>query len=143
MFSNRLAVAVLGVGCLTAAAAGGFLAARQNSVPTPAAAQMQTAEAAPAVGAAAAKPVQETEAIVGDSAKPPAPAAAPEPALCRCQNLGNRFAQTAANSLSLCIYDALAFPRRGRAAVGSKLMGLTKKPIGRQPGARGGRSARR
>ena len=45
MFSNRLAVAVLGVACITAAAGGGYFAARQNAVPTPAAAQGQTAEA--------------------------------------------------------------------------------------------------
>jgi type IV secretory pathway VirB10-like protein len=81
MFSNRVTVAVLGIGCITAAAAGGFIAARQTSVPTPAAAQTaeQTPAAAPvsADASATSRPVQETEAVVGDTAKPPAPAAAP------------------------------------------------------------------
>ena len=83
MFSNRLAVAVLGVACITAAAGGGYFAARQNAVPTPAAAQGQTAEAPlTPVADASAKPVQETEALVGDAVKPapaPAPVAAPPP----------------------------------------------------------------
>jgi len=75
MLSNRLVVAALAVGCISAAAAGGFIAARQNSVP--AAAQVQSADgtSAPAPGAPAAQPVQETEAVVGDSPKPPAPVA--------------------------------------------------------------------
>jgi type IV secretory pathway VirB10-like protein len=82
MFSNRVAVVALGIGCITAAAAGGFIAARQTSVPTPAVAQTaeQTPAAAPvsADASAASRPVQETEAVVGDAAKPPAaPAAAP------------------------------------------------------------------
>jgi type IV secretory pathway VirB10-like protein len=82
MFSNRLAVAVLGVACITAAAGGGYFAARQNAVPTPAAAQGQTAEAplTPVADASASRPVQETEALVGDAAKPapaPAPVASP------------------------------------------------------------------
>jgi hypothetical protein len=78
MFSNRLAVAVLGVACITAAAGGGYFAARQNAVPTPAAAQGQTAEAplTPVADASASRPVQETEALVGDAVRP-APAAAP------------------------------------------------------------------
>jgi len=87
MFSNRLAVAVLAIGCVTAAAAGGYIAARQSTVPTPAAAQATTAEAVPTAAASgepaatAAKPVQETEALVGDAAKPaPAPAVAAAPA---------------------------------------------------------------
>jgi hypothetical protein len=84
MFSNRLAVAVLGVACITAAAGGGYFAARQNAVPTPAAAQSQTAEAplTPVADASASRPVQETEALVGDAVKPapaPAPVAAPPP----------------------------------------------------------------
>jgi len=84
MFSNRLAVAVLGVACITAAAGGGYFAARQNTVPTPAAAQGQTAEAplTPVADASASRPVQETEALVGDAVKPapePAPVAAPPP----------------------------------------------------------------
>src|SRR5262245_35193613 len=80
MFSNRLAVALLGVACITAAGAGGYFAARQNAVPAPVSAQF--AEAPPLADASATKPVQETEAVVGDTAKPssaPAPVA-PAPA---------------------------------------------------------------
>jgi hypothetical protein len=88
MFSNRLAVAVLGVACITAAAGGGYFAARQNAVPTPAAAQGQTAEAplTPVADASASRPVQETEALVGDAARPapaPAPVTAPPPVASR------------------------------------------------------------
>jgi len=88
MFSNRLAVAVLGIACITAAAGGGYFAARQNAVPTPAAAQGQTAEAplTPVADASASRPVQETEALVGDAARPapaPAPVAAPPPVASR------------------------------------------------------------
>ena len=65
MFSNRLAVAALGAGCIAAAAAGGFIAARQNSVPTPAAAQVRAADTVPtasAVDPSAPKPVSEAAA---------------------------------------------------------------------------------
>jgi hypothetical protein len=88
MFSNRLAVAVLGIACITAAAGGGYFAARQNAVPTPAAAQGQTAEAplTPVADASASRPVQETEALVGDAARPapaPTPVTAPPPVASR------------------------------------------------------------
>ena len=65
MFSNRLTFAALVVGCLTAAGAGGYLASRQNTVPTPAAA----AEPSPSVPGTASidRPVEETEAVIGDS----------------------------------------------------------------------------
>src|SRR5271170_4423185 len=72
MSSNRLAFAALGIACMSAAAGGGYLAMRQNTVPMPAAAQGQ--EGAPAT-AAASRPVQETEGIVADS-KTAAPATA-------------------------------------------------------------------
>jgi hypothetical protein len=80
MFSNRLAVAGVALACVCAAAAGGYLANRQNAVPAPASAQEQPAgQPAGAAGAAltAEKPVQETEALVGDAPKaaPAAPAA--------------------------------------------------------------------
>ena len=81
MSSNRLAIAALALACIASAAAGGYLATRQNAVPTPAAA-MTTAPAAPAsatpastaAGAPAAaavpeRPVQETEAVVTEPAK--------------------------------------------------------------------------
>src|SRR5262245_55881105 len=86
MFSNRLAVALLGVACITAAGAGGYFAARQNAVPTPAAAQTAEAPLAPVADASATKPVQETEALVGDTAKPSnvaAPVSAPLPVASR------------------------------------------------------------
>jgi type IV secretory pathway VirB10-like protein len=83
MFSNRLAFAALALACIAAAAGGGFLASRQNTVPAPAMAQSPTS-ATPATGAApttaptslatAERPVQETEAVVGDT-KPQAPSA--------------------------------------------------------------------
>lgn len=95
MLSNRLAFAALAIACIGAAAGGGYLATRQNTVPTPASAEVQTAAstAAPAAAAqtattaAPAKPVQETEGIVGDissrsasAAKPSAAAKAEPPA---------------------------------------------------------------
>ena len=78
MFSNRLAVVLLGVGCITAAGLGGYFAARQNTVPTPAAAQEQPVEGVPLVPATAERPVQETEALVGDTARPKAAPVAAE-----------------------------------------------------------------
>ena len=73
MLSNRLAFAALAIACIGAAAGGGYLATRQNTIPTPASAQVQptapasvpervTAPAAavnPAAPAAPAKAVQE------------------------------------------------------------------------------------
>ena len=88
MLSNRLAFAALAVACIAAAAGGGYLATRQNAVPTPASAQTSTPAAAaqPAVPAgqpapaapqasAAPAPVQETEAVVPEAKPAPAPAA--------------------------------------------------------------------
>jgi len=79
MLSNRLAFAALAVACIAAAAGGGYLASRQNTVPAPASAQTASpvpaaapAPAAPSTAVAAPtadRPVQETEAVVGD-AKP-------------------------------------------------------------------------
>lgn len=88
MLSNRLAVAALGVACIAAAAGGGYLATRQNSVPTPAAAAplaslvpaVTTPERPATTPERPAPAVQETEAVVGDaktgSAPPPANAPA-------------------------------------------------------------------
>jgi hypothetical protein len=75
MLSNRFAFAALGVACIGAAAGGGYIATRQNSVPTPAAAQSREAAAAPATPATPSRPVQETEAVVPDAAARPASAA--------------------------------------------------------------------
>jgi type IV secretory pathway VirB10-like protein len=80
MSSNRLAIAALALACIASAAAGGYLATRQNTVPTPAAA-MTTTPTAPAaetpaatpagapVAAVPERPVQETEAVVSEPAK--------------------------------------------------------------------------
>jgi len=79
MLSNRLAFVALAIACIGAAAGGGYLATRQNTVPAPIAAQSQpaapaaerapaTAAAQPAPAPATAKAVQETEAVVGDTA---------------------------------------------------------------------------
>jgi len=70
MLSNRLAFAALAIACIGAAAGGGYLASRQNAMPTPASAQVQSvapAAASPAAAVQAERPVQETEAVVGDT----------------------------------------------------------------------------
>jgi hypothetical protein len=66
MFSNRLTFAALAAACIAAAGVGGFFASRQNTVPTPASAA--EAPLSTADTAAADHPVQETEAVIGDSA---------------------------------------------------------------------------
>jgi len=79
MQSNRLAFAALAVACIAAAAGGGYLASRQNAVPTPASAQTPASAdvtvakplAASAPTAVADKPVQETEAVVSDAKSTP------------------------------------------------------------------------
>ena len=87
MFSNRLAFLALAAACVAAAAGGGYIATRQNAVPTPASAQGVTPPAAvtaapPAVTGAQAPqaaastpaqetPVQETEAVVGRAKSAP------------------------------------------------------------------------
>ncbi len=83
--SNRLAFAGLAMACMVAAATGGYLATRQNAVPTPAAAASApaTTTTAPvtsttATPSTADKPVQETEGIIGDTAAKPATPASPE-----------------------------------------------------------------
>jgi len=86
MLSNRLAFVALAIACIGAAAGGGYLASRQNTVPAPASAQAQMAPEAttsvtpllPATASAPASPapVQETEGVVGDTAtRTPAAAA--------------------------------------------------------------------
>ena len=88
MLSNRLAFAALAIACIGAAAGGGYLATRQNTVPTPASAQGQVAGPAPAstpapalaeapiAATAPARPVQETEGVIADA--PRASASAPK-----------------------------------------------------------------
>jgi hypothetical protein len=73
MFSNRFAFIVLGLACITAAAGGGYLAIRQNTVPVPAAAAGAPPAGSPSPTAATDRgvpdrPVDKTE-----------PAQAPEP----------------------------------------------------------------
>jgi len=84
--SNRLPFVALAVACVIAAGAGGYLATRQNAVPTPAAAQgapvpASTVAAVPAATQAPPAPVQETEAVVGDTTSKagPEPSASPAP----------------------------------------------------------------
>ena len=75
MLSNKLAFAALAVACIAAAAGGGYLASRQNTVPTPAAAQTAASTSETPVAATATpagRPVQETEGIVGDRPASPA-----------------------------------------------------------------------
>ena len=83
MLSNRLAFAALAVACIGAAAGGGYLATRQNTVPTPASAQAQPVPAvaptpaaatptAPVTTAAApAKALRDTEPVVADTPRKP------------------------------------------------------------------------
>jgi type IV secretory pathway VirB10-like protein len=74
MLSNKLAFAALATACMAAAAGGGYLASRQNAVPAPVAATSAPAPAAAAAPSAtgpAERPVQETEAVIGDSAAKP------------------------------------------------------------------------
>lgn len=90
MLSNKLAFAAVAICCIGAAGAGGYLASRQNAVPTPAAAQgasattVETPKPVPASSTAARQaapqPVQETEGIVGDAPSPRAAAAKNPPA---------------------------------------------------------------
>src|SRR4030095_7273693 len=71
MFSNRLTFGVLAVACIVAAGAGGYFATRQNVVPAPVGA-VASDPATPATatpgGATVDSPVQETEAVVGETA---------------------------------------------------------------------------
>ncbi len=81
MFSNRFAFAALVTACLTAAAAGGYFATRQNATPTasPAATSPAPVAVSPTTAKPAERPVEETEAVVGD--KDPAGAKKPTSSL--------------------------------------------------------------
>ncbi len=77
MSSNRLAFVALALACVTAAAGGAYLATRQNMA-TPS----QVAATTPAPSSTpTARPVQETEAVIGEMARPAAPAVRPTPAV--------------------------------------------------------------
>jgi len=71
--SNRLPFVALAVACLAAAAAGGYIATRQNAIPTPASAQTGPVNPAlpPSATGTASAAVKETEATVSDSARKP------------------------------------------------------------------------
>jgi hypothetical protein len=82
MLSNKLAFVALALACIGAAGAGGYLASRQNAVPTPASAHTvsptqpaatTTDAASPQAAHPAPQPVQETEAVVSDSAPKTSP----------------------------------------------------------------------
>ena len=66
MPSNRLTFVALAAACVAAAGVGGYVASRQNTVPAPAAAATPATSSAPI--ASTDRPVQETEAVVGDTA---------------------------------------------------------------------------
>jgi hypothetical protein len=72
--SNRLAFALLGIACISAAAGGGYLATRQNAIPVPASAQ-----AVPAASVTPAPVAQQpvTTAPVPVATAAPVPAAPP------------------------------------------------------------------
>jgi len=65
--SNRLPFVALAVACLAAAAAGGYIATRQNAIPAPASAQAGPVVPAAQSATSAQPAVQETEATVTDS----------------------------------------------------------------------------
>ena len=104
MSSNRLAIAALALACIASAAAGGYLATRQNTIPTPAAAMTPapvaptpaTAPAgAPVAAAVPERPVQETEAVVTEPAKKSTAAAKQTAASKRAEPTANAARQTA------------------------------------------------
>jgi hypothetical protein len=70
--SNRLPFAALAVACLAAAAAGGYIATRQNAIPAPASAQAGPVVPVAQVATPSQPAVQETEATVTDNARKPA-----------------------------------------------------------------------
>src|SRR5437763_1914527 len=85
MLSNRLAFAALAAACIGAAAGGGYLATRQNTVPTPASAQTQppavtapntASPAAPLAAApsAPARAARDAEPVVAGTSKKSLPA---------------------------------------------------------------------
>ena len=75
MFSNRFAVALLAAACIASAAAGGYLATRQNAttMPVAAASRPTPAPTAPSAPLAAERPVQETEGVIGEKNSSAAP----------------------------------------------------------------------
>jgi hypothetical protein len=92
MLSNKLAFAALATACIAAAAGGGYLASRQTAVPAPVAATSTSpvpVSGPPAAPGPAERPVQETEGVIGDTAKT-APAASRPPAVSSPQKTASR-----------------------------------------------------
>jgi len=76
---NKLVLAGLSVGCLTAAAGGSYLAVRQNHAAAPIVAQPSPDLAPIAAPGDATKPVTESEGVINDTAKPDSRQADPAP----------------------------------------------------------------
>lgn len=100
MFPNKFAFPALAVVCVVAAGAGGYLASRQSATVAPAAAATSgppaTAPASPDVAAGFDRPVQETEAVVGESS----PAAAQPSTASRSSSAPAKRSETAASKSS-------------------------------------------
>ena len=118
MSSNRLAFAALALACIAAAAGGGYLASRQNAVPAPVAASSP----APAPALTPERPVQETEAVVGDTAAKPIATPTPAPAQ----------TPTASGRTPVAAKHAEAAPRAGAAARASTRDSRSASPSARQ-----------
>jgi len=100
MFSNRLAFAALAATCIAAAGTGGYFALRQNGAG--AAIAPPSANTATTPATAEDRPVQETEAVVGDShpaiAPNPSPAKAAPAGVKRTEPVGRTAAAAPASS---------------------------------------------
>jgi len=99
MASNNVALTAIGIACIAAAGAGGYLALRQNATPTASPATAMATTTPTATGAPAATveppvadpPVQETEAVVSPSTKAPK-TAAPKPAPAKSERTESKVA---------------------------------------------------
>jgi type IV secretory pathway VirB10-like protein len=100
MFSNRLAIAALAGACIVAAGAGGYLASRQQATtPVAVSAAAPTSTTEPSTPASSApRPVQETEAVVGDTAVKPAEPSAPTPAARTASTPSSKRSETSASA---------------------------------------------
>jgi hypothetical protein len=76
---NKLVFGGLALGCMAAAAGGGYMAARQGVQPAESALVAPPAASAPATAGSESKPVSESEGVITPEAAP-APAPAPKPA---------------------------------------------------------------
>jgi type IV secretory pathway VirB10-like protein len=116
MFSNRLAFAALAVACVGAAAGGGYVASRQNRMPS---AQRAVGASAPAsMPPSSGSPVQETEAVVNETSPTPAPPAVAAPAA-KASGSSPKRVEPASPGVDRARPPAAAHPSRS-AAVGAK-----------------------